>query len=154
MSAPANRSRVPRSLAILIGLTTTAIFLQALTAGLFVDQPGRDSWVTVHGLMADATWVCALLTALVAFRRVRRVQPRLWTGSAMLFVLALAQTGIGHLITDGGMDSLIAVHVPLAIAIFGLAIWLAVAARPGREHVVEPYGDSGRSAPKVSQSLT
>jgi hypothetical protein len=39
-------------------------------------------------------------------------------------VLALAQTGIGHLITDDGHDWLIAIHVPLAFVIFGLTSWI------------------------------
>jgi hypothetical protein len=49
-------------------------------------------------------------------------------GSATLFVLDLAQTGIGHLIIDEGQDGLILVHVPLAFLLFGLTIWLSVRA--------------------------
>lgn len=154
MPVAPNRSAVPKSLTILIGLTSSAILLQAVTAGVFVDQSGRDSWVTVHGLIADATWVLALVTAIVAFRSVRRARPELWVGSATLFVLALAQTGLGHLITDGGMDGLIVVHVPLAMIVFGLAIWLAVtAARPHR-FAVDPYGEAEHTPENVSRSLT
>lgn len=146
---------MPRSLSILIGVTSTAILLQAVTAGVFVDQEGRDSWVTVHGLIADATWICALATAVVAFRRVRRTRPDVWFGAAALFVLALAQTGLGHLITDGGMDWLIVLHIPVAMIIFGLSIWLAVAAaRSSREVAVDTYGGTRTAPDNVSRSLT
>lgn len=155
MPSHTTRSALPRSFSILVGLTSAAIFLQAVTAGAFVSQSGRDGWVTIHGVIADMTWVLALLTAVIAFRRVRAVRPRLWAASATLFVLALAQTGLGHLISDGGMDSLILVHVPLAMIIFGLTIWLAVAAaRPARDVGTDPYGDSSAAAAKVSRSLT
>lgn len=154
MPAPTDPAQLPKSFSALIGVSTTAILLQAVTAGVFVDQSGRDSWVTVHGVIADATWVTALLAAVVAFRQVRRAWPALWAASAALFLLALAQTGLGHLITDGGQDWLLAVHVPLAMVIFGLAIWLAVAtARLRRGSPVDPYG-ADRPVANVSRSLT
>jgi hypothetical protein len=120
-------TRVPRPFAVLVGLVSFAVLLQAVVAGIFVNQEGRDSWVEVHGVIADVTWVTALAAAIVGFRHVRHSHPRLWLASAALFVFALAQTGIGHLMTDGGMDGLAVVHVPLAMLIFGLALWLALA---------------------------
>lgn len=118
--------RVSRLLTGLVGGASAAVFLQAFSAGVFVDSAGRDSWITVHGVIADLTWVTALVTAVVAFRQLRRTHRRLWLGAATLFLLALAQTGIGHLITDEGMDGLVVVHIPLAMAIFGLAVWLSL----------------------------
>jgi hypothetical protein len=47
---------------------------------------------------------------------------------ATFFVITLAQTGIGHLITDDGHDCLIGVHVPLAFVIFGLTTWISTQA--------------------------
>ena len=45
---------VRRTYAILVGLTTLSVLVQAITAGLFVNQEGRsaDSWTDVHGLVA------------------------------------------------------------------------------------------------------
>lgn len=142
-----HRLSLPRWFAALVGVTALGIFLQAVTAGLFVNQDGRDGWVTVHGVIADATWVAALVTALVGVRSVRRSHPRLWWGAAALFVLVLAQTGLGHLITDGGQDGLIVVHVPLAFVVFGLTIWLSVvAARTRRDSALAtPYLDERQS---------
>jgi heme A synthase len=123
----------------LVGLTGLGVLLQAVTAGAFVSQDGRDSWVNVHGVIADVTWVLALITAVYAFRRVRPSgHRRLWAGAAALFVLLLAQTGLGHLITDGGMDGLIVVHVPVAMIIFGLVAWLSFAAATARRHGAAP----------------
>jgi hypothetical protein len=68
----------------------------------------------------------ALATAIYAAATLRRVVPRLVLAAAVLFVLTLAQTDIGHLITDKGQDGWIAVHVPLAFVIFGLTLWLSL----------------------------
>jgi hypothetical protein len=91
-----------RALAGLAALTSAAIFFQALTAGQFVSRDGKDSWITVHGVIADIAWVLALVTAGYAWRAVRGSRPRLAYWCSALFVITLAQTGIGHLITDDG----------------------------------------------------
>lgn len=138
-----NHAPLPRAFTVLVGLTSLGVLAQGVTAGIFVDQEGRDGWVTVHGVIADVTWVAALATAIVGYRTVRRMHHRLWVLTAVLFVLALAQTGLGHLITDGGMDGLIVVHVPLAMLIFGLTIWLVVATAHARRtgRLIAPYAD-------------
>lgn len=127
-STSARLGRGRRSLVWLAALTAAAIFGQALLAGQFVNQEGRESWIEAHGVVADVSWVLALVTAIVAWRVLRSQARHIVVGAAALFAIALAQTGIGHLITDKEMDWLIAVHVPLAIATFGLALWLAHAA--------------------------
>lgn len=124
-AAPSATTTFPR-FALLSALTTLGILLQAITAGQFVQRESEDGWVTVHGVVADASWVLALVTAAYGYLRLRRVQPGLVRWSVGLFVATLAQTGIGHLITDEGQDGWIAVHVPLAVAIFGLTGWLTL----------------------------
>lgn len=113
-----------RPFAVLAGLTSVAIFFQALTAGQFVSQDGKDRWITVQGVITDVSWVLALVTAGYAWRTLRASHPGLVYCCAGLFVITLAQTGIGHLITDDGHDWLIAVHVPLPFIIFGLTTWI------------------------------
>jgi hypothetical protein len=110
------------------GVTAVAILVQAILAGMFVSQDGRDGWITVHGVVADVSWVLALISAFVAWRTLRNLRPELVRWSSVLFVITLAQSGIGHLITDKGQDNLIAVHVPLAFVVFGLTIWLTMQA--------------------------
>lgn len=57
----------------------------------------------------------------------------------MLFVVTLIQTGIGHLITDKGMDWLIMVHVPLAFVVFAAAGYLSVWAIRVRHQVADDH---------------
>jgi hypothetical protein len=135
LAPTAHQGAPPQRLTIfaaLTGLTSLAIFLQAVTAGQFVSQPGQDSWVTVHGVVADVCWGLALITAAYAAVALRRTVPRLVVAAAVLFVLTLAQTGIGHLITDDNENGWIAVHVPLALVIFGLTLWLSLRAALAR----------------------
>lgn len=108
---------------------------------MFVDKTGADSRVTVHGIIADISWVLALVSAGVGFFTIRRLTPRLARWAIGLFVLTLAQTGLGHLITDYGYDALIEVHVPLAMVIFGLTVWITV--RVGRLHRVNTGAPAG-----------
>jgi heme A synthase len=122
-AAPADRPATIRRYATLATITSIAIFFQALTAGQFVSQDGADSWITTHGVIADVSWVLGLITAAYAAWRLRDTHRDMVLWSAGLFVALLAQTGIGHLITDDGDDGWIAVHVPLAFAIFGVTIW-------------------------------
>jgi hypothetical protein len=147
------RRSLPPLFVVTLALATALVFLQAVIAGVFVNQDGRDSWVTVHGVVADATWVAALVAAVVGLLRVRRTRPTLAWGTAALFVLTLAQTGIGHLITDKGMDGLIVVHVPLAVLIFGLATWLMVdlgRVSRGGGIAAEPYAAEPRATQRAN----
>ena len=110
----------------LVWVTTAAIFCQAIIAGQFVSQEGKDGWVTVHGVVADASWVLSLITAGYAIVTLRRHFPVMIRLATALFVVTLLQTGIGHLITEKGMDWLIAIHVPLAFVVFAVAGYLTV----------------------------
>ena len=110
----------------LVWLTTLAIFCQAIIAGQFVSQGGTDTWITVHGVVADISWALALITAGYAYLTLRHDFPVLVRLAAALFAITLVQTGIGHLITQYGADWLIAIHVPLAFAVFAVAGYLSV----------------------------
>ncbi len=93
------------------------------------------------GLVADLSWVLALVTAVVGYPSIGRATPRLEYWAIALFVLTLAQTGLGHLITDYKDDWVIEVHVPLAMVIFGLTVWITV--RAGRLHRVNIGAPAG-----------
>ncbi|ARC56681.1 hypothetical protein AS850_06285 [Frondihabitans sp. 762G35] len=114
-----------RGFAALTGITSLAIFLQAVTAGQFLQQEGNEAWVEAHGVIADVAWGFALVTAIFALVTLRKAQPRLTVLTVVLFVLTLGQTGMGHLITDLGQDAWIPVHVPVAFVVFGLTAWLS-----------------------------
>lgn len=111
----------------LVGLTTLGVLLQALWAGLFLrGSDDADTWVTVHQHGAEATVALALLATVAAFVWLRSRVPVL-VGTTLLFVLLLAEMFLGMAIEDS--RGAVAVHVPLAMLIMGLAVWLPTAAR-------------------------
>lgn len=115
-----------KGFAAFIGVTSVAIFVQAVTSGQFVSQKHRGGWITAHNVAADVVAVLALGTMVFAIVALRRLSRTLLIGSIALFVLVVVQTMIGHEITDNSQDWLIGIHVPLAFIIFGLAVWLPI----------------------------
>jgi len=115
--------------AALTGLTSLAILLQGVFAGEFIDHGAHGGWLNAHDVNGYIVVVLAVATAIYAVVVLRSAARPLAVGSVVLAVLVIAQDGIGHAITDNGSDGLIAVHVPLALIVFGLTIWLSVSAR-------------------------
>jgi hypothetical protein len=130
-TADLSRTRTPL-LGVLTGLTTLAVLLQGLWAGIFLEHDGkRDSasrWIDVHARGADIAILLAVSAAVAGFVTLRERRD-LWGGSAVLAVLLLVESYLGGLIRDASKDTLTAVHVPLAMVIMGLAVWLPVRAR-------------------------
>lgn len=126
----ARRARNPLYNAV-IGLTALAVLLQGLWAGLFLQDdghaPGAEGWVDVHARGGDIAILLAAIATVVAFLRLRDRRD-LWAGSAVLTVLLVLEAYLGGLIRDEHVDSLTAVHVPLAMAIMGLVVWLPLRA--------------------------
>jgi hypothetical protein len=108
----------------LIGLTTLGVLLQGLWAGLFLRRNADGStWYLVHQHGAEATVTLALLATIAAAVWLRHRRDLL-VGTALLLVLLVVE----HLLGRAGGGS-VAVHVPLALLIMGLAVWLPTAAR-------------------------
>ena len=124
----------------LTGVTSLAIFLQAVTAGEFVSQDHRGGWIEVHNIISDVTLVVALGTAIFALVALRKFAPTLAWLSVVLFVLILIQSILGHLITDSHADGWIGVHVPLAFVIFGLTAWISFRATATRRAATASAG--------------
>ncbi len=112
----------------LVGLTSLAVFAQAIIAGEFVSQRHRMSWIDIHSIVADILAVLALATMIFTIVALRKVSRALLIGTIILFVLVVVQIFIGHQITDESRDWLIGIHVPLAFIIFAIAIWLPITA--------------------------
>jgi hypothetical protein len=121
-------STAPRGIRIfnaLAGVTTLAIFLQAISAGLFMAlRRAGETWVTVHDVVGWLAIVLAVATAVVAIVALRSSAKGLMVAAIVLAVLLIAQVGIGQSIEHA--RGLVAVHVPLAFIVFGLTIWLSV----------------------------
>jgi small-conductance mechanosensitive channel len=122
----------------LIGLTTLAVLLQGLWAGIFLEHDGKreasSTWIDVHAAGGAVARVLALAATVVAFLRLRS-RTDLVMGSATLAVLLILEYLFGKLISDSSKDALTAVHIPLAMLIMGLAVWLPVRARHSRGHL-------------------
>lgn len=119
---PPDRARNPLYSA-LIGLAALAILLQGLWAGLFIHEGKgyQTNWVSWHargGEIAIGLAAAASVFALVKLRS----RSDLVGGSIALTVLLVLEAYIGGLIGDRA--TLTAIHIPLAMALMGLAVWL------------------------------
>lgn len=115
--------------AALIGLTSLAILLQAVFAGVFIEPGTHSGWLDAHDINADVTGALAIGSAIYAVVWLRAAAPSLAIGSTVLAGLVIALAAIGHAIVGSHDDGLTPVHVPLALLAFGLTIWLSVKAR-------------------------
>jgi hypothetical protein len=135
MTAPASApARTPvddagrrRAYSALTGLAALAVLLQGLWAGIFLEHDGRrddaSGWIDVHARGGEVVILLALLATVWALVNLR-ARTDLVLGAIALTVLAVLEAYIGGLIRDDGQDSLTAIHVPLAMLLMGLAVWL------------------------------
>lgn len=112
---------------IVAGLIVVLVLVQAVIAGRSNRLFG--SWnIEVHGVLGNVVLLAALgEAALVVFGRSGRAAA---VTVGLLVVAVVAQIGLGYT----GRDSVGAAawHIPLGVAVFGLAVWnLALATRPG-----------------------
>lgn len=111
----------------LVGLTSLGVLLQGVWAGLFMG--GSDdygTWASVHQHGGEATVALAFLATVAALVWLRH-RTAVVVGTALLFVLSLAEMLLGMAI-DGAQWAVV-VHVPLAMLLLGLAVWLPTQAR-------------------------
>jgi F0F1-type ATP synthase assembly protein I len=137
---PAARPRARTSAAgtayfVLTVLGAVAILLQGLWAGLFLQHDGeRDAaagWIDAHARGGEVSIVLTLAALVVAVVRLRQHRA-LMLGTAGLLVLLALESYLGGLIRDAGKDTLTAIHVPLALAIMALSVWLPFRSRAVR----------------------
>lgn len=137
MAAPAQTSSGttpstrPRSAAYsaVIGLAALAVLLQGVWAGLFLREQGgyQDSWVEAHARGADVAIVLAAVATVIAFVRLRS-RKDVWVGSLVFTVLLLLEAYLGGRVSDEHSIASQVVHIPLALALMGLAVWLPLRA--------------------------
>jgi hypothetical protein len=116
----------------LIGVAAVVVLLQGLWAGIFLEKDGQrdaaSTWIDVHARGADLALLLALVATVWAVWKLRS-RKDLWVGSLVFTVLLGLESYLGGAIRDAGKDSLTAVHVPIAMLLMGLAVWLPVRAR-------------------------
>jgi hypothetical protein len=129
---PAETGSGLRTFSALAGISALAVLLQGLWAGIFLEHPGRmdqaSGWIDVHARGGDVALLFAVLALGWAVWKLRWRRD-LWLGAGVLVALLLGESFLGGLIRDDGKNTLIAVHVPLAMAIMGLVVWLPLRAR-------------------------
>lgn len=130
-TAPATtRPSQLRTFSALSGLAALAVLLQGVWAGIFLQGDNRDryaSWIDVHARGGDVAIAFAALATAYAVGKLRERRD-LWIGAGVLTVLLVLEAWLGGLVRDGS-DALTIVHVPLAMALMGVAVWLPLRAR-------------------------
>ncbi len=111
---------------LLNGLTVLGLLLQAVWAGQFIGNRNAHGFVSAHEMTAFAVGVLALATAVMAISKLRR-NPTILMGSIVQFLLVLALIAIGEMLKSSYSATLVGVHVPLAVFVFGLGIYLSAA---------------------------
>jgi hypothetical protein len=114
-----------RALKGLAHLTALLVFLQAVLAGLFTSREelgARD----LHEVMANALFMVVLAELAAALLVRGASQYRLHYLVAVLAAAIAGQIGLGYAGREETLAS--AVHVPLGVLIFGLAVVVSVLA--------------------------
>jgi cell division protein FtsW (lipid II flippase) len=119
--------------AAVMGLAGLAVLLQGLWAALFIRESGgyQDNWVTVHAHGAEVAIGLALIGTIIAFVRLRFRRDVL-IGSVVFTLLLVLETFLGGMVADDHSVGAQVVHIPLALALMGLAVWLPLRASLGR----------------------
>jgi hypothetical protein len=114
---------IVRAMRVVPGLLAAAVFAQAVLAGLFLDGgDGWRAWHAVNGMLVLPLLALGqVVLAVLAWRR-GRAPGWLAAASGGLLLALLIQNVLG-------MTNQVAVHVPLGLAIFGLAGALLVRTR-------------------------
>ena len=126
ITSPTRTARpTSRLFSAVIGLSGLLVLLQGLWAGLFIHegQDYQDSWVTVHARGAEVAIGLAVIATVVAIVKLRSRRD-IVVGSVVFTLLLVLEAYLGGLIGDHG--ALTAIHIPLAMALMGLAVWLPI----------------------------
>jgi hypothetical protein len=139
--------------ASVVGAASLVVLLQGLWAGLFIRE-GKDfdatsaqsNWVEVHDWGARVAIVLAFASFVVAVWRLR-ARKDLVAGSGALFLLLLLEAFIGGEIGDHA--SWPSFHIPLAMALMALSVWLPMrAVRSSRLPAAPARTRVGRDEPE------
>lgn len=105
-------------------LTLALVFVQAVLAGRsqFVDADAID----IHEIVANVITVVVVAQVLLAVAAGFTPLLRLPAWTALLVVLVVAQTGLGYVGRDEADAA--AIHVPMGVLVFGVAMLTTVLA--------------------------
>ncbi|MDQ2729047.1 MAG: hypothetical protein M3Y91_14590 [Actinomycetota bacterium] len=118
-------------MAAIVGVLSLGVLVQAVTSGVFVRERNRDGWINAHAGVAYVVALAAVAAVVVAVGMWRgKVGAQVVIAETVaLLVAVVVQIGIGGQIGDldksGTHPGLLAIHIPLALIIFGLALHLS-----------------------------
>jgi len=119
-------SRVHSIYSALIGVSAFAILLQGVWAGLFIGHQG-EGWVEVHAVGGEVAIAFAAVASILVIWKLRSRRDLL-VGTLLVTLLLVVEAYLGGLIVDEHKDALTVVHIPLAMALISLAVWLPLRA--------------------------
>lgn len=109
--------------------------MQGVWAGLFLEHDGQrdkaSAAITAHnvgGMVALTLAIIALVISVVKLRSRRD----LMIGTGVLVVLLAVEYMLGSLIHNQSKDALTVVHIPLALIITAVTVWLPLRSRQAR----------------------
>ena len=125
MSAPVVRPVFITAFKISCHLATLFVILQAVSAGLFISGEQADA-MDQHESMANFVVVVVVAQLALAYLVRGWSQFRFTYWVAGLLVLAIVQLGLGYASEDHSLPE--AVHIPLGVFLFGLALVISTLA--------------------------
>ncbi|VAV95680.1 hypothetical protein MNBD_ACTINO01-1203 [hydrothermal vent metagenome] len=101
----------------LAGLIVVAIFIQSVLAGqhLVFDAP-----IVLHGIIGSTVFLFQAIVIILVFMDRTSMEHKVT--AIVIFGLLFAQIGLGYASRTGG-SSLVAMHIPLGIVLFGASTW-------------------------------
>jgi hypothetical protein len=114
----------------LVGCISLGILIQAVTGGAFAREAGHKSLIDAHKGLAYLVAVLALAAVVVAFTQWRgKIGGQIVVAETVaLLVGVVIQIGIGQQIggyrTAGTHPGMLAIHIPVALLVFGVAVHL------------------------------
>ncbi len=116
-----------KAISAVVGVLSLLILVQAITGGVIAREASHKGVIDAHQGLAYLVAVLAVATVVIALL--------MWQGrtggqvvvaeSVALLVCVIIQIGIGQQIGKAGHSALLAIHVPLALIIFGIALHMS-----------------------------
>ncbi len=125
MATSATRPGSVSAFKITCHFVTLLVILQAVLAGMFISGEQADA-KDQHEIMADVIVVAVAVQVVLAFLVRGWSQFRLVYWAGLLLVVSVAQIVLGYAAEDHSFPE--AIHIPLGVFIFGLALVISTLA--------------------------
>jgi hypothetical protein len=120
-----------KAIAAIVGALSLGVLVQAVTGGIFARERNHKGLINAHSGIGYLVALLALAAVVVAFVMWRgKVGAQVVMAETVALLVAIViQIGIGLKIGElgkgGTHPGLLAIHIPLALIVFGLAVHLS-----------------------------